>query len=92
VCPEQPGSFSVEGEAGQELCRFTANVPIQESDLAEMRMDDFSRSIPRPTEPGNRGFLLALSGDGAMELWRVLLLMGLALLVGEFVLANRTLA
>ncbi len=88
--PEQPGVFAVEGLTGEEVCRFTASLPAAESDLAGMTTEEFLGSITRTSDPGLEGSAVALSGDDSRELWRLFLLAGLALLIAEFLLANRT--
>jgi hypothetical protein len=90
VRPEQPGLYTITDAANHELSRFTASVPQVESDLATVNPDDFLGRIVRTEELRDGGSLAGLLGDNSRELWRFLLAGGLALLIIESLLANRT--
>jgi hypothetical protein len=90
----KPGIYGVIDRGGQELLRLAVNPPAQESDLAALTPNGFQAQLARAAEP--RGAATASVGGGAdnqqKELARWLLLAGLALLLAEAGLANRTYA
>jgi hypothetical protein len=93
VTPSEPGFYLLADAQGQEVRRFSANVPTAEADLAAWRPGDLQAQVAR-TGNEQTNLTAGLFGGGRQhrEFWRVLLMVALALLFVETLFANRSYA
>jgi len=89
----EPGVYSLREATGGERERIGVNVPVQESDLTSLSANDFDQQLARVQDTPQTTWTAGLFGAGSnrRELWRVLLVTLLVLLLGEMLVANRTL-
>lgn len=90
VAPERYGIHEVRTDTDQPLQMVAINPPPEESSTMFLAPAEVQRGIVREADARQQGALASLLGLGQRELWRIILGVGLALLIAESLLANRT--
>src|SRR5690606_9342609 len=90
VAPERYGIHEVRTDTDQPLQMVAINPPPDESSTMFLAPAEVQRGIVREAGTRQQGALASLLGLGQRELWRIILGVGLALLIAESLLANRT--